>query len=99
MWLTHIEFVYLHIIKRKMKKKIQTFNFIVGFLIGLCVTYLIIGTPFPDNTLELITIFLISLFMLGLNVQYLNQPDKFKKQNKNIFSGWFKSNTQINNKK
>jgi len=57
----------------------KIFNFITSFLIVLCIIYLIIGTPLPCNTLELITVFLVSILVLGLNVQYLNKQDKIKK--------------------
>jgi len=57
----------------------KIFNFITSFLIVLCIIHLIIGTPLPVNTLELITVFLVSILVLGLNVQYLNKQDKIKK--------------------
>jgi hypothetical protein len=57
----------------------KIFNFITSFFIVLCIIHLIIGTPLPVNTLELITVFLVSILLLGLNVQYLNKQDKIKK--------------------
>jgi hypothetical protein len=57
----------------------KIFNFITSFLILLCIIHLIIGTPLPVNTLEIITVFLVSIVLLGLNVQYLNKQDKIKK--------------------
>ena len=57
----------------------KIFNFVTSFLIVLCIIHLIIGTPLPVNTLELITVFLVSILVLGLNVQYLNKQDKIKK--------------------
>jgi hypothetical protein len=57
----------------------KIFNFITSFFIVLCIIHLIIGTPLPVNTLELITVFLVSILVLGLNVQYLNKQDKIKK--------------------
>jgi len=60
-------------------KTMKIFNFITSFLIVLCIIHLIIGTPLPVNTLELITVFLVSILVLGLNVQYLNKQDKIKK--------------------
>jgi hypothetical protein len=57
----------------------KIFNFITSFLIVLCIIHLIIGTPLPVNTLEIITVFLVSIVLLGLNVQYLNKQDKIKK--------------------
>ena len=57
----------------------KIFNFITSFLIVLCIIHLIIGTPLPVNTLEIITVFLVSILVLGLNVQYLNKQDKIKK--------------------
>jgi len=60
----------------------KIFNFITSFLILLCIIHLIIGTPLPVNTLEIITVFLVSIVLLGLNVQYLNKQDKIKKGKK-----------------
>jgi len=57
----------------------KIFNFVTSFLIVLCIIHLIIGTPLPGNTLEIITVFLVSILVLGLNVQYLNKQDKIKK--------------------
>jgi hypothetical protein len=57
----------------------KIFNFVTSFLIVLCIIHLIIGTPLPVNTLEIITVFLVSIVLLGLNVQYLNKQDKIKK--------------------
>jgi hypothetical protein len=57
----------------------KIFNFVTSFLIVLCIIHLIIGTPLPVNTLEIITVFLVSILVLGLNVQYLNKQDKIKK--------------------
>jgi hypothetical protein len=57
----------------------KIFNFITSFLIVLCIIHLIIGTPLPVNTLEIITVFLVSIVLLGLNVQYLSKQDKIKK--------------------
>ena len=57
----------------------KIFNFVTSFLIVLCIIHLIIGTPLPVNTLEIITVFLASIVLLGLNVQYLNKQDKIKK--------------------
>jgi hypothetical protein len=57
----------------------KIFNFITSFLILLCIIHLIIGTPLPVNTLEIVTVFLVSIVLLGLNVQYLNKQDKIKK--------------------
>jgi len=60
-------------------KTMKIFNFITSFFIVLCIIHLIIGTPLPINTLEIITVFLVSIVILGLNVQYLNKQDKIKK--------------------
>jgi len=60
-------------------KTMKIFNFVTSFLIVLCIIHLIIGTPLPVNTLEVIIVFLVSMEILGLNIQYLEEKDKRKK--------------------
>ena len=56
----------------------KIFNFVTSFLIVLCIIHLIIGTPLPVNGLEMFALFVISLVILVLNLEYIEEKNNRK---------------------
>jgi|AntRauTorcE11897_2_1112592.scaffolds.fasta_scaffold113880_2 hypothetical protein len=56
----------------------KIFNFVTGFFITLCIIHLIMGTPIPVNGLEMFALFVISLVILVLNLEYIEEKNNRK---------------------
>jgi hypothetical protein len=56
----------------------KIFNFVTSFLIVLCIIHLIMGTPLPVNGLEMFALFVISLVILVLNLEYIEEKNNRK---------------------
>jgi len=56
----------------------KIFNFVTSFLIVLCIIHLIMGTPIPVNGLEMFALFVISLVILVLNLEYIEEKNNRK---------------------
>ena len=56
----------------------KIFNFVTSFLIVLCIIHLIMGTPLPVNGLEMFALFVISLVILVLNLECIEEKNNRK---------------------